>query len=47
MVLAATVSIHGASFVSVIGPGPALPAEMLTNTPFSTAPNVPIATMSW
>nr|CAD1844838.1 unnamed protein product [Ananas comosus var. bracteatus] len=38
MVLAATVSIHGASFESFFGSGPELPPEQLTKTPFWMAP---------
>ncbi|CAI0414030.1 unnamed protein product [Linum tenue] len=44
--VAPTVRIHGASFDNVLLVGPKLPAEQLTNIPFSMAANEPTAIMS-
>ncbi|KAF9587916.1 hypothetical protein IFM89_006170 [Coptis chinensis] len=47
IVLAPTVVIHGDTFMRVIGSGPPFPAEQETNTPFSIAPKVATAKLSW
>jgi hypothetical protein len=46
MVLAPTVSIHGARLVAVLGCGPELPAAQTTVTPLWTAKKAPRAVRS-
>lgn len=46
MLLAATVSIHGARLDTVLAKGPVLPAEFAVSIPFSIAWKAPMATGS-